>query len=82
MGQILKKRGIVFVQFVIHLYTQRKRVSEQESCMCIIYTECDMPIKLVQLIKMCMNDACNTVHVGNHFCDTCTIHNDLKQVIA
>lgn len=28
--------------------------------MCIIYNECDMPIKLVQLIKMCMNDACNT----------------------
>lgn len=50
--------------------------------MCIIYNECDMPIKLVQLIKMCMNDACNTVLVGNHFCDTCTVHNAQKQVNA
>jgi len=59
MGQILKKNGIIVVQF-IYLYTQRKRIIEQESCMCIIYNECDMPIKLAQLIKMCMNDACNT----------------------
>jgi hypothetical protein len=29
-----------------------------------------------------MNDACNTVHVGNNFSDTCTIHTGLKQVNA
>lgn len=66
---------------VCRLYTQRKRVSEQKR-MCIICNECDMPIKLVQLIKMRMNYACNTVHVRNHFCDTYTIHNGLKQVNA
>ena len=38
-----------------------------------------MPVELVQLIKMCINDVCNKVHGRTHFCDPFTIHNGLKQ---
>jgi hypothetical protein len=35
--------------------------------------------KLVWLIKKCLNETCNKVHVGRHLSVTFSIQNDLKQ---
>jgi hypothetical protein len=37
-----------------------------------------MPMKLVRLTKMCLNETCNKVHIGRHFSDMFAIQNDLK----
>jgi len=39
----------------------------------------DMPMKLVMLIKMCLNETYNRVPVGKNLSDTFPIKNGLKQ---
>jgi hypothetical protein len=36
-------------------------------------------MKVVWLIKMCLNETCSKVHIGKHFSDNCPIQNGLKQ---
>jgi hypothetical protein len=36
-------------------------------------------MKLVRLIKMCLNETCNKVHIGEHLSDAFPIRNGLKQ---
>jgi hypothetical protein len=36
-------------------------------------------MKLVRLIKMCLNELCNRIWVGSHVCDTFSVTNGLKQ---
>jgi hypothetical protein len=38
-----------------------------------------IPVKLVRLIKMCLNETYSTVHVSKHFSDMFPIKNGLKQ---
>ena len=38
-----------------------------------------IPIKLVRIIKMCMNEACSRVWVGKHLSDMFPIKNGLTQ---
>jgi hypothetical protein len=47
-----------------------------------ILLEFDIPKKLVRLIKMCLNETCSKVYVGNLLSDKFPIHNDLKQGYA
>jgi hypothetical protein len=44
-----------------------------------ILIEYGIPMKLVRLIKMCLNEAYSKVHIGKHFSDSFPIQNDLKQ---
>jgi hypothetical protein len=41
--------------------------------------ESGITMKLVRLIKMCLNELCNRVWVGNHVSDMFPVTNGLKQ---
>jgi hypothetical protein len=44
-----------------------------------ILFETGMTMKLVRIIKMCLNETYGGVRVGKHLCDMFPIKNDLKQ---
>jgi hypothetical protein len=44
-----------------------------------ILIEFGVPMKLVSLIKMCLNEMYSKVRIGKHLSDTFPIQNDLKQ---
>jgi len=44
-----------------------------------ILIQFDTPVKLVKLIKMCLNETCSRVRVGKHLFDMFPIKNGLKQ---
>jgi hypothetical protein len=44
-----------------------------------ILTEYGIPIKLVRLIKMCLNETYSRVQVGKHLSDMFTLKNGLKK---
>jgi hypothetical protein len=44
-----------------------------------IVTEFGIPIELVGLIKMCLNETHSKVCIGKHLCDAVHIQNGLKQ---
>jgi hypothetical protein len=41
--------------------------------------EFEVPMKLVRLIKMCLNETCSKVRVGKHLSDKIPIQNGLKE---
>jgi hypothetical protein len=41
--------------------------------------ECGIPVELINLIKMCLNEICSTVRVGKHVSDMFPIRNGFKQ---
>ena len=47
--------------------------------MYIILIECGIPMKLVRLIKICLNETYSRVWVDKHLSDMFPIKNDLKQ---
>jgi hypothetical protein len=47
--------------------------------MCSIVIEFGIPMKLVQLIKMCLNESYSRVQVGKHLSDVFPIKNGLKR---
>jgi hypothetical protein len=38
-----------------------------------------VPLKLVRLIKMCLNETCNKIRIGKHLSENFPIQNGLKQ---
>jgi hypothetical protein len=44
-----------------------------------ILIECDIPLKLVRLIKVCLNETYSRVWLGKHLSDRFPIKNGLKQ---
>jgi hypothetical protein len=44
-----------------------------------ILIEFSVPMKLVRLIKMCLNETYNNVRIGKHLSDNFPIQNGLKQ---
>ena len=44
-----------------------------------ILIECGIPMKLVRIIKMCMNETCSRARVGKNVSDMFPIKNGLKQ---
>jgi sorting nexin-29 len=44
-----------------------------------ILTEFGVPMKLVRLIKMSLNETCSKVNIGKHLSDTFPIQNGLRQ---
>jgi hypothetical protein len=47
--------------------------------LCDILFKFGMPMKLVRLIKMCLNETCSRVQVGKHLSDMFPIRNGLKK---
>jgi len=50
--------------------------------LCNILTGVRFPMKLIWLIKMCLNETYSRVQVGKHFSDMFPIRNGLKQEYA
>jgi hypothetical protein len=46
---------------------------------CNILIAFGVPMKLVRLIEMCLNEICSEVRIGKYLSDTFPIHNGLKQ---
>ena len=44
-----------------------------------ILIDCGIPMKLVRLIKICMNETCSRVQVGKHLSDMFPFKNGFKQ---
>jgi hypothetical protein len=44
-----------------------------------ILIEFAVPMKLIRLIEMCLNETCSEVHIDNHLSDSFPIQNCLKQ---
>jgi len=44
-----------------------------------ILIEFGIPMKVVRVVKMCLNETCWSVWVGKHFSEKFPIKNDLKQ---
>jgi len=51
----------------------------RKEVLCIILIEFGIPLKLVRVIKMCLNETNNRVRVGNHLPDKFPLKNVLKQ---
>jgi len=51
--------------------------SVMREVLCNIFTEFDIPMKLVQLIKMCLIETHSRVRVGKHLSDVFPIKNGL-----
>jgi len=78
--QILKKNWDCSVA-VCQLFIDFKKVyvSVQREVLCNILIEFYIPMKLVRLIKMCLNQTYSKVWVGRHLSDTFPIQNGVKQ---
>ena len=53
--------------------------SVRKEVLCNILIEFGIPMKLVRLIKMCLNGTYSRVRVGKHLSDVFPIRNGLKQ---
>jgi hypothetical protein len=47
-----------------------------------ILIECGIPMKLVRLIRMCLNETYTEVHIGKYLFDEFPIQNGLKEKYA
>jgi hypothetical protein len=45
---------------------------------CSVLVEFGVPMKLVRLTKMCLNETGSKIHIGKHLFDTFPIENGLK----
>jgi len=63
-----------------YLLTSRKPVIQLRGRSCIkILIGFGIPIKLVKLIKMCLNETYTIIRVGKHLSDLFRVKNGLKQ---
>jgi len=78
--QILEKK-LEYNEAVHQLFIVFKKAydSVRREVFNTILIEFGIPMKLVRLIKMCLNDICSTAWVGKHLSDIFPIKNDLKQ---
>jgi hypothetical protein len=65
-------------QCISYLYISRKPMT-QEGFLYDILIEFGIPVKLVRLIKMCLNETYSRVRVGKHLSDTFSVKNGLKE---
>jgi hypothetical protein len=58
---------------------RRKLMIQLGGRSCIIFSEFGIPMKLVRLIKMCLNETYSRIQVGKNLYDKFPIRNGLKQ---
>jgi hypothetical protein len=63
----------------LFIYFKETYVSVRREVLYNILIESGIPMKLVRLKKMCLNETCRTDHVGKHFSDAFSIKNGLKR---
>ena len=63
-----------------HLFLDFKKAydSDRRKVLYIILTEFGIPMKLIKLMKMCLNEAYSRVQVGKHLSDMFPIKKGLK----
>ena len=64
-----------------HLFIDFKKAydSFRREVLFNILIECGIPVKLVRLIKVCLNETYSEVRMGKHLSDVFAIKNGLKQ---
>jgi len=70
-----------YTEAVHHLFIDFKKAydSFRREVLYNILNEFDIPMKLIRLIKMCLNETCSRVRVCKHLSDMFHINNGLKQ---
>jgi hypothetical protein len=70
----------VYSDTVHQLFIDFKRVygSVRREVLYSILIEFGVPMKLVRLIKMCLNETYSKIHIGKHLSDNFPIQNVLK----
>ena len=63
----------------LFIYFKKAYVSVRRKLLYNFLIENGIPVKLVRLIKMCLNETYSRVWVGKHLCDMFPIKNGLKQ---
>jgi hypothetical protein len=78
--QILEEKKWEYNETVHWLFTDCKKAydSDRREVMCSILIEFGVPMKLVRLIKMCLNEAYSKVCVSKHLSDNFPIQSGLK----
>jgi len=74
--EVLRKvDGLIMrlVKFIVSILFSRREILYN------ILPEFGVPIMLVRLFKMCLNQMGSKVQIGKHFSDTSPIHNGLTQ---
>jgi hypothetical protein len=74
------ERNLEYIETVHQVFINFKKTcdSARKEIVYNIFIEFGVPMKLVRLIKMCINETCSNVHVGRHLSDTFPIQNVLK----
>jgi hypothetical protein len=81
---IRKRKKWEYDKTVHHLFIDFKKAydSVRREVLHNILTEFGISMKLVRLIRMCLNETYSKVHIGKHLSDSFPIQNDLNQVDA
>jgi sorting nexin-29 len=77
--QILEKSGSTIRQYQLFVDFKRAYDSVRREVLYNILIEFGIPMKLVNLIKMCLNETYIKVRIGKHLSDSFPIQNGLKQ---
>jgi hypothetical protein len=64
---------------ISYLYTSKKRVIQSGGMYFNIITELGIPVKLVMLIKLCLNETCIKIRTDKHFSDAFQTENSLEE---
>jgi len=78
LSNIWDKLGIQQISALSSLYTSRKLTIQVVGVFFNILIEFDFTMKLVRLLKICLNETYRMFHVGNHLCQMFPIMNGLK----
>jgi hypothetical protein len=78
--QILEKKW-EYNETVHQLFIDLKKAYDlvRREILYSIFIECGVPMKLLRLIKICLNEMCSKVCIGKHLSDNFPIQNGLKQ---
>jgi sorting nexin-29 len=77
--QILERNGSTMRRYQLFVDFKKAYDSVGREVLYNILIEFGIPMKLVRLIKMCVNVTCSKIHIGKHSFDKSANQNGLKQ---